>query len=62
MSLDLKDYFLATPMEQPEYMKVLLKYFPTNIQTKYDLRNKVTLNGYRTHFCVRMQCRQMSDE
>ena len=46
MSLDLKDYFLATPMERPEYMKVLLKYFPTDIQVKYKLHEKVTPTGY----------------
>ena len=46
MSLDLKDYFLATPMERPEYMKVLLKYFPTDIQEKYKLQEKVTPTGY----------------
>ncbi len=46
MSLDLKDYFLATPMARPEYMKVLLKYFPTDIQERYNLKDKVTANGY----------------
>ena len=46
MSLDLKDYFLAMLMDRPEYMKVLLKYFPTDIQEKYNLKEKVTSTGY----------------
>ena len=28
MSLDIKDHFLATPMRDPEYMRVSFKYFP----------------------------------
>lgn len=39
MSLDLKDMFLMTPMENPKYMKVPYKYFPHNICCCYDLDN-----------------------
>ncbi len=38
ISYDLKDYFLATPMDRPEFMKVKLKYFPDDIINKYQLR------------------------
>ena len=38
--MDLKDMFLHTPMEQPEYMKVELKYFPADIIQRYEL-NKI---------------------
>ena len=41
MSLDLKDFFLATPMKTQEYMKVPSKYFPNDIQEKYNLREKI---------------------
>ena len=37
MSLDLKDFFLATPMQELEIMKVPYKYFPDYIIKKYNL-------------------------
>ena len=40
MSMDLKDFFLATPMIKPKFMKVPLKYFPTDIIERYNLQNK----------------------
>ncbi len=46
MSLDLKDFFLATPMVRPEYMKVPLKYFPQDIIERYSLDKKVDANGF----------------
>ena len=45
LSMDLKDMFLHTPMERPEYMKVPLKYFPPDIITKYAL-HKLVHRGY----------------
>ena len=44
-SADLKDHFLASPMNRPEYMKIPYKYFPDDIIQKYNLQNKVS-NGY----------------
>ncbi len=41
MSLDLKDFFLATPMPNPEFMKVPFKYFPQDIVDKYKLSTKL---------------------
>ena len=41
MSMDLKDFFLATPMEKPEFMKVPKRYFPNDIQDKYNLHEKI---------------------
>ena len=46
MSLDLKDYFLATPMEKPEFMKVQLKYFPEDIIKRYNLHQVSDNNKY----------------
>ena len=37
MSADLKDFFLATPMEGDEYMKVSYKHFPQDIRDQYRL-------------------------
>ena len=43
-SMDLKDIFLHTPMQQPEYMKVPFRFHPEDIQQRYDLYNKVHNN------------------
>ena len=40
-SMDLKDMFLQTPMDRPEYMKVPFRYFPEDIRQKYNLYNLV---------------------
>ena len=45
MSCDLKDFFLASPMAKLEYMKVSIKYFPTDIIAQYKLDGLVK-NGY----------------
>ena len=45
MSCDLKVFYLATPMENPEFMKVNLKFFPEDIINKYALRTLVHLDG-----------------
>ena len=46
MSADLKDFFLATPIEGDEYMKVPYKHFPPDIQTCFKLDSKVTASGH----------------
>ena len=37
MSADIKDHFLATPMHDPEYMRVPYKHFPADIRQRYNL-------------------------
>jgi hypothetical protein len=44
-SVDLKDFFLASEMKNPEYMKIHISYLPDDIIEHYNLRNK-THNGY----------------
>ena len=46
LSADIVYYFLASPMERKEYMKVRLKYFPDDIQIRYNLRDIATEDGY----------------
>ena len=46
MSCDLKDFFLATPMVNPEYMRILYKYIPHDIRTMYNLDSKLAPDGY----------------
>ena len=40
MCLNRKDFFLATPMPNPECMRVPYKYFPEDICLKYNLQQK----------------------
>ena len=46
MTEDIKNYFLATPMDWSEYMKVLYKHLLEDIKLKYNLHTKVTSNNY----------------
>ena len=46
MTTDIKDYFLASPMENPEYMKVHLRHIPQDIRLKYKINEKDTPNGF----------------
>ena len=46
MSADLKDFFLATPMEGDEYMRVKYKHIPEDIRIRYNLKTKVTKDNY----------------
>ena len=45
-SADIRDMFLASPMERPEYMKVLYKHFPEDIRQRYNLQDKLHKDGY----------------
>ena len=45
-SMDLKDMFLHTPMTDPEFMKVLYKYFPHDIRKRYNLDSLVTTDNF----------------
>ena len=38
MCIDIKDYYLGTPLAEPEYMSVSLKHIPLDIQNKYNLQ------------------------
>ena len=40
MSCDLKEFFLASTMERPEYMRIPWKYIPDDIRRKYELEGK----------------------
>ena len=46
MRADLKDYFLATFMANPEFMKIHYKYFPEYIRIKYELDSKLSSDRY----------------
>ena len=44
-SIDLKDFFLASPMENPEYIRMQWAYIPQDIRDQYNLHDKVS-DGY----------------
>ena len=46
MAADIKDYFLATTMAQPEYTKVQYKHIPEDIRSRYNPHTKVIANSY----------------
>ena len=46
MSADIKDYFLATPIKDPEYMKVKYHYFPPDMRKRYNLDAMVSKHDY----------------
>lgn len=46
MTADIKDFFLATPMEGYEYMRIHSKYFFDDIREKYKIDEIVADDGY----------------
>jgi hypothetical protein len=46
MTIDIKNFYLNTPMDRPEFMKLKLVDIPDNIVEQYDLKDKVTKEGY----------------
>ena len=38
MTLDIKDFYLGTPLDEPEFMTIGLKHIPIDIQNKYGLQ------------------------
>jgi hypothetical protein len=45
MSIDIKDFYLKTPMARYEYIRMKLELFPEDIIEEYNLGNKVGANG-----------------
>ena len=45
-SADLKDFFLVTPMDEPEYMRLHFKYFFDDIWKEYNINSKIASNSY----------------
>ena len=46
MTMDIKDFYLMTPMDQYEYMRLKLANLPEDVIQQYTLRYKVTKYGY----------------
>jgi hypothetical protein len=45
MTINIKDFYLMTPMDCYEYFRMKLKLFPQDIINKYALRDKVDADG-----------------
>jgi len=45
-TIDLKDFYLMTPMTRPEYMRMKIKDLPEEFVNMYNLTNKATTNGF----------------
>ena len=46
MTADISNFYLNTPLEQPEYIRLKLSNIPDKIIDQYKLCNKVTPEGY----------------
>ena len=46
MTLDVKNFYLNTPMERYEYVRIKIDDIPQEIIVEYNLRDKVTPDGY----------------
>ena len=46
MIMDLKDFFLATPMARSEYMRIHSKYFSPEIRALHTIDSLIDSDGY----------------
>ena len=41
-NIGIKDFFLASPMSEPEYMRMHISYIPADIRDTYNLDEKIS--------------------
>ena len=46
LTLDIKDFFLCSALDDPEYMRIRAKYFSNVFREKYNLNQKINCDGY----------------
>ena len=46
MTIDIKDFYLNTPMARSEFMRLKLSDLPDNVITHFNLQEKATSNGW----------------
>ena len=46
LGLDLKDFYLNTPMDRPEFLRMKLDNFPDDVIDQYNLKDKVDEKGF----------------
>ena len=45
MTLDIKDFYLNTPMDEPEFLRMNINTFPEDVIKHYKLNEKVDTKG-----------------
>ena len=53
MAIDIKDFYLNTPLHRPEYLRMKLNHFPDDVIAHYGLKEKVDAKGFVYVKCVR---------
>ena len=53
MAIDIKDFYLNTPLVKPEFLRMKLSYFPDDVIEHYKLKDKVDAKGNVYVKCVR---------
>ena len=46
MCIDIKDFYLNTPLPRPEYLRMKIDTFPEDVIQQYSLRDKVDKKGF----------------
>ncbi len=46
MTIDIKNFYLNTPLHRYEYLRLKLNELPDDVIEEYDLKDKETTNGY----------------
>ena len=46
VTMDLKDFYLNTPMERPEYIQIKMSEIPEDVIQEYKLKDIVKADGY----------------
>jgi hypothetical protein len=46
MGADLKDFFLASPMKEPEYMRIHSRFFPPDVRKQYNIDSLIASDNY----------------
>ena len=45
MALDLKDFYLNSPMERPEFLRMKIDHFPQDVIDHYSLKDMINDKG-----------------
>ena len=53
MAIDIKDLYLNTSLERPEYLRMKLIHFPDDVIENYKLKDKVNARGFVYAKCVK---------
>ena len=46
MTIEIKDFYLNTPSEQPGYLRMKLTYFPDDVIDQYNTKDRINSKGF----------------